>query len=688
MLAPSPRAELSLTGAVVYDIETLPNCMTMNVISFNDDSLDHTFEISDYRNDRVELLAWFNLWHKHQTIMIGFNTIAFDYPVLHQIWKAERYKVETVDGKLDCPQISVREIYEYAMRIIDSQTGRFGMTVWESERFAPQLDLYKVHHFDNRAKSTSLKALEFNMRSETVMEMPIPFGIPVTQEQIKNCVIPYNKHDVRETKKFGQFSKDAISLRLDLLNSGDVYGDVLNFSDTKIGGKLLEKRLGRDVCYDAETEAPKQTPRTEIKLSEIILPFIQFKHPEFVCVFDWMRQQTLNVDELTETIKTKGVFTGVKAHVGGLDFYFGTGGIHGSVEATRFAATDGYTIIDIDVKGLYPSIAIVNRFYPEHLGERFVEEYAKLPQERELYKKGTSKNLAFKLGANGTYGNSNNKYSVFYDPQFTMSITINGQLMLCMLAEWLLSVTSLELLMINTDGITYRVHERFAEHACIVRKIWERVTRLELEEAIYDRMWIRDVNNYLARDTKGKLKKKGAYWFPDVFPDDISAAACWHKDFSAQVIIKAAVAAMVDGADIGKFVRSHSDPFDFMLRAKVDRASKLYIDDKEQQRVTRYFISTNGGELFKVSPPKGTPGEFKKRNGVSDLDYRNVSLEIGSGVWDARIHTKNRSKYEERRIGIEAGALVTECNTASTFDWETLDYDWYVRGAEKLIIPG
>src|SRR6185312_14238735 len=132
-----------------------------------------------------------------------------------------------------------------------------------------------------------------------------------------------------------------------------------------------------------------------------------------------------------------------------------TGGIHGSVEASRWQSDEEWALVDIDVSSLYPSIAIVNRLYPEHLGERFVEEYAKLPQERAKYKKGTPRSNAFKLAANGTYGNSGNEHSIFYDPRFTMSITCNGQLLLAMLVEFLLSVPTVNILQANTDGVTY-----------------------------------------------------------------------------------------------------------------------------------------------------------------------------------------------------------------------------------------
>jgi hypothetical protein len=336
----------------------------------------------------------------------------------------------------------------------------------------------------------------------------------------------------------------------------------------------------------------------------------------------------------------------------------------------------------------------VNRLHPEHLGERFVEEYAKLPAERKVWqaKKGKkcSEANSLKLGGNGTYGNSNNQYSVFYDPQFTMSITINGQLSLCMLAEWLLAVPTVQIIQINTDGITYRVHPSLIPYTRRVRAAWEALTRLTLEEVQYRLMWIRDVNSYIAEGTDGTLKQKGAYWYPRKFPDDISNAQppAWHKDLGGQISIIAAVAHMVEDVDIERFIYGHRDPFDFMLRAKVDRSSKLYIGDREVQRITRYYIATNGGPMRKVSPPaKGNQvGEFKRKNGISDAEYYTVANSIPPGTWDARIHTKNKSKYEIRETGIEAGHLVAECNDARAFDFENLKYEYYINEARKLII--
>jgi hypothetical protein len=677
---------ITLENAWIGDIETLPNCFTLAVEMLHTD-VSSVWEISEFRDDRTAMLTFLSWATQQQAPFVSFNGISFDYPVLHYV--------------MHNPTVAVEQIYTKAMSCIEGD--RFANTIWANDRAFPSIDVYRINHFDNKAKTTSLKALQINMRSPTVVDSPVQWGTRLTREEIDRHLIPYNIHDVRETKRFTFHCMDAINFRLGLV---DQFGpDVLNYNDTKIGAKILEQRLGEDVCYERiprwdgdnyGRKAPRQTPRWRIALNDIIFPYVQFQHPEFQRVLDYMRAQVLTPEDLEDpeaTIKTKGVFSELKAHVGGIDFHFGTGGIHGSVEAQRIIADDTWLTKDIDVEGLYPSIAIVNRLAPEHLGAAFVEEYAKLPIERKKHAKGTVQNASFKLASNGTYGNSNNKFSVFYDPKFTMTITINGQLMLCMLAEWLLAVPTIQLIQINTDGITYRIHADYEPMALEIQARWEAYTCLKLERADYSRMWIRDVNNYVAEDMKGKLKQKGAYWHPtpgEDYAKSISTASppAWHKDLGNVVSIRAAIAAMTSGVDPETFIRAHTDPFDFMCRVKVGKSDKLLLGGQEIQRTTRYYVARQGAPLRKISPPpKGAEvGQFKRASKLSDATYNAVMAEIGPGVWDARIHTKNKSMYEMRETGIEAGWNVAECNDAASFRFDNIEYGFYVAEARKLII--
>lgn len=660
-----------MINAVVYDCECLPNYFSLYAADLNSDT-EWYFEISEFRNDAIALYAFLEWLMRNDWYMIGFNSIGYDYNLIHA------FMTEPVG-------FGYEKFYGVSQSIIRS-TDRFGVTVRPYDRYIKQIDLYKIHHFDNQAKSTSLKALQVNMRSESVLESEIPFDRPISPEDIVRVMIPYNRHDVTETKKFAIICMEMIEFRLKMMEQ--LRGDVLNFNDTKIGKQLLEQRL-EDVCYTyiGNRKERRQTPRPFIRLAECIFPYVYFHRPEFQRVHMWLAAQTIT--------ETKGAFDDLSATLDGFTFHFGTGGIHGSLDRARIVADEEWAILDDDVASLYPSIAIVNKLAPEHLGQRFVDEYSKLRAERFKYEKKSAENRALKLALNGTYGDSNSEFSVFYDPKFTMSITINGQLLLCMLAEKLMNVPTLSLIQINTDGVTYRVHRSMIWRVEQIREEWQKLTMLDLEQVQVRRMWIRDVNNYVAeywddKKERWEFKLKGAYWTPTKHPEDIQNASptAWYKNFSADICAKAAVAHMTDGADIAGFVYAWTNPFDFMLREKTKGGHKLFIGETPQQKVTRYYVAKTGEPMKKIMPSTHPhrEGWFKQARGVDDKAYNEWHRTQGN-VWNPELHTKNKSVYEPSRVtNLNAGMMVRECNHVNAFDFGNLDYEWYIGEAKKLVI--
>jgi len=355
----------------------------------------------------------------------------------------------------------------------------------------------------------------------------------------------------------------------------------------------------------------------------------------------------LDEDQLGELVlhcdmtKVTGKVKNLNCIVDGFNFVFGTGGLHGCIDSATVESCDQKVIVDLDVVSYYPSLAIVNSIYPEHLGPEFCFIYKRLKEQRMTHKKGSPENAALKLALNGVYGDSNNKFSPFYDPQYTMAITINGQLLLCMLAEKLMRIEGLEMIQANTDGVTIRVDRTKVGEMETVCKEWEKITKLELESARYKRMFIRDVNNYIAEYEDGKLKRKGAYEY------DLD----WHQNFSCLVVQKAAEANLVRGEDIGEFIRNHDDPYDFYLRAKVPRSSRLVIrsgdGEKTLRNITRYYVSNRGGHLIKIMPPLP------------------------------------KKPDKEREIAVNKGWNVTVHDVIAPL--EDINYDFYVGEAEKLV---
>ena len=542
--------------------------------------------------------------------------------------------------------------------------------IWASDRMVTQGDLFKIHHFDNAARSTSLKKLEINMRSRTVEDLPYPPDQPTTSEQ-KDEIIKYMCHDVSETLKFYHASLDQIRFRDELAERYPDMGDVLNMNDTKIGKKFFERELERNgtpcrVRVDGRKK-PRQMIRNSVALRDVISNRVVFEHPEFQRVKSWLESQVLGPKQDPRAapgeIETKGIFSDLSATIDGFQYDFGTGGIHGSLHSTVVHEDDEWEIWDWDVASYYPNIAISNRFYPEHLSENFCDIYETVYQMRKGHAKGTAENAMLKLALNGVYGDSNNKHSPFFDPQYTMAITINGQLLLCMLAEWLTQDPSavpgyqtpngyVEMIQINTDGLTIKVRKSAVEWMKSVCSYWEEKTGLELESVRYKSMFIRDVNSYLAVKHDGGIKRIGAY----AYETPLNSAKFqtrergWHQDHSMLVIRKAAEAQMVHGVPVAEFIKNHRDPFDFMKSVKVPRSSRLmYGEDLTIQNTTRYYVSTTGSSLTKVMPPL-------------------------------------KGKSEERRIGVDTGWTVTVVNDADNFRWDNVNWLYYINEAEKLVI--
>jgi hypothetical protein len=605
--------------ALTLDTETFPNCFLF-VARFIDSTLTVAYEISQFRDDSRELLTFLQWMRDSKVRAYGFNIVGFDGPIIHLFMRR--------GGK-----ITPLEIYEKAQAIISSQDeDKFAHTVKPTDRDFEWVDLYRINHFHNRARSTSLKSLEFNIRMENIEDLPFAVGTMLNQEQIE-VLKDYCVHDVVATELFRTKNTKAIEFREQL---GAKYGrDFLNHDDVKIGSTIFEIMLENAgvVLYEYGKFGRKirQTKRPVMALTDAILPWITFERPEFQRVLNWLRQQTIT--------ETKGVFKDVTATVDGLTYVFGLGGIHGAVENRVLTTTEDVVIESVDVSSYYPNLSISNRFYPEHLGEKFCDVYKQIYDLRKTFAKGTTENAAYKLAANGTYGKTNDVFSPFYDPLLTMKITLNGQLLLCMLVERLIQVPTVQVKMINTDGLEYMVQRDHADAAVKVCEWWQTMTKLTLERTRYKELFISDVNNYLGVFEDGSVKRKGRYEY------DLE----WHQNASALVVAKVAEKVLVEGVSVMDTLLNWSDRMDFMLRVKVPRTSHLLWGDERVQNTCRYYVSTGGQALTKVMPP----------------------LPKKPDHW--------------RRIGVESGWTVCVCNDIADAVLP-INYAYYVEEIEKLTL--
>lgn len=577
----------------VYDIETLYNCFTYTGFNTKENKW-YQFVIHDSINDLPEL---YNHIKNDLIMMVGYNNENFDYPIIH--WILTNYYNLI---KLSNDDIA-KQIYKEAQRIINSTQYE---VIPDKKKIIPQTDLFLIWHYNNNARRTSLKDLEFAMNMPNIEEMPIDHREFVHKNQIP-LILNYNKNDVEATYLFllntlGKTdysiykNKNKIELREKLKKKFKI--PCSNYPDVKIGEQLMLNLYARATNQDVWELKEKRTNRSSIKLKDCIPHWCKIESPEFKEFYNTILNTTITGQkgEFQKSI----LFHGIK-------FDFGLGGSHGCIKSGIYESDENTIILDLDVSSLYPSVAKSLNLYPAHLGPEFMKLYSDFIEARinEKHKpKDERDNVlieGYKLILNGTYGKSNEATSFMYDPLYTFKTTIGGQIFICMWAERMVKeVPELTFIQINTDGITIKLPRNKVD---TIRKVCEQLTEettLVIEEAFYKKMVIRDVNNYLSEyedSTKENehLKLKGCFEIDKEF----------HKDNSMKIVPIALKNYFINGIPIEDTIKNHKNIYDFCLRLKVNSTSSAYsttvkdsdVITTQLNRTTRYYISNIGSGL-------------------------------------------------------------------------------------------
>lgn len=633
------------------------------------------YVISEFRDDRKE---YFRFLKNDVNKIIGFNVINYDYPVIHCLLD----NIHQPLNKL------VRILTKLSEQIIfnDAYSSYIKYKKYEV------IDLFKIWHYDNVARRTSLKVLQCSMNYPNVETFD--FNEPIKSIRDVNKVLSYCRNDVMSTYAFFELSLDKIRLRQQLKKQFQGF-DCINYSDSLLGEKLLL------YFYEKETNTNEQQLRDKkskylypsyIKSNEILFDYIEFKDTEKQALFDCFKQCTvgtfpklkLNVKAFENKTKQRIYveYTDKKQKIyqihDGLEYYFGAGGIHASRQGS-FYSTETHILKDIDVTSLYPNLADKNGVFPILLGEKFsaiyrdkiikvrTESKSLLTQHKKGKIKLNDKDLTYhniisdgyKLAANSVYGKSNDDKSVLKDPVYTAKTTINGQLSLYMLCEDLQPLG--KIIQVNTDGITILIERTKVDELMTRCNRWETKTKLSLEYEDYQSFHIRDVNNYIGIKTDGKSKEKGAYEV-DKF---VGNEPAFHKDNSFRIVPLVVREYFKTGVEPLEVIMNHDNIYDFLGREKFKSDSKGYLKsynntDKDWQ-----------GDLFGES--------------IQMIPAPSVSryLVVNEGYTFHKVMNKTPNKSSRINVGYQVKLYQTvEDTNPKHYD---INFDFYYNEALKLI---
>ena len=566
----------------VYDIEIFPNCFSLTIKNTETKEFQF-FELSNRKNNLVDLVS---LFLDKRYMFCGYNNIHYDNPIVNFIIE---YK-ETLKK-------STRLDIEYNLFQLSQTIIKGDLEKWKRWKYANNfetLDLLTML-FSQKLR-VGLKEMQVTMKYSNVQEYDGNFEAPIPEEDIPK-MIQYNINDVNSTEELLYRCENDIKLRL---NIEEEYGiKALNKDGVNLGMEILKTKYLEKTHKTWNDIKDLRSPCNKIALNEIILPFIKFDNPILKDLLNEMKQQVVSPDR-----------KGYNKHflMDNLEYSVGVGGIHSVNKPSIFIAKEDEVISDVDVASLYPSLIIEYGFYPPHLGKEFLEVYKGIKDERiEAKHNGNKlKNLTLKLSINGLSGNLQSEFSWCYSPKTVMRIRINGQLLLLMLAEKLISI-GCQIIQANTDGLFVLRKKKDEQKFKDVCKWWENLTKLELEEDRFERFYQFAINDYLGvlegyKDSKNPklLKKKG------LFIDSVTLG----KGMQPMIIPKAINANLADNIPVEETIRNCKDINEFITYQKVDKKFTVQYMNKFITHINRYYVSTNGGYLYKCEVEDGKIVKF------------------------------------------------------------------------------
>jgi hypothetical protein len=573
----------------VMDYETLSNAFIACFEAVNSEE-QRIFVIHESQNDILELVEFLQENISSEEWHVSFNGLGFDSQITEYIL---RNRDSIIHNK---GEVIAKWIYGKAQNVISRQNAGEFLEFSPRDLQINQVDVFKLNHWDNNAKRSSLKWIQYTMDWPNIIDMPIHHTETIAAEQIPE-IIRYCINDVKSTKQIMKLSKEQIGLRKTLT---DEYGiNLFSASEPRISKELFLHFLSQKLEMKKWDLRQARTHRARITVKNIILPYIEFKTATFQNLLKKFEEVVIYPGETKGGFKYSVQYKGVKTD-------YGLGGIHGARSTKVYESNEDMVIMTSDVTSFYPNLAIRNKWAPAHLPQdEFCDLYEWFFEERKKIPKKDPKNYVYKIILNSTYGLSNDENSFLYDPEFTMRITINGQLSLTMLYEMICEeIPNAIPLMQNTDGLETLIPREYVDKYMDICKRWEDITHLQLEHDTYSKIILGDVNNYIAITEDGKSKCKGRFEYDNL---------ALHKNKSFLIIPKAIHAYFVDGVQPEDYLAQNQNIFDYCGGVKIKGDWSFYehkIVNGEHsiepvQHTIRYFVSNSGSKIIKKNNTDG-----------------------------------------------------------------------------------
>lgn len=414
---------------------------------------------------------------------------------------------------------------------------------WEYSNAFNKIPFYV---FDIMTSHHGLKQLEGYMGND-IRETDVSFKTArkLTEAELRQ-VEKYCWHDVEQTMEVFLNRTDEFESQLSLLNAFKLPLSYIAKTKAQLAAIILEATRQR---YHDEFQIT--LPNT-LRLSK-------YRH-----IADWYNDPANR--DYNKSLKTT---------VAGVPHIFAWGGIHGAIDNYQGEGL----FLNIDVASYYPALMIEYNFLSRSVVDP--EKYCQIRDERiRLKKEKNPMQQPYKIVLNSTYGAMKDKYNALYDPRQANNVCVGGQLLLLDLIEKL--EPHCRIIQSNTDGVIIKLPNDDVDFIKSICAEWEERTRMVLEFEAFERIFQKDVNNYIVIHADKTYKSKGAYVKKlDILDNDLP------------IVNKALIKYFTQGTPLEATITSCTNLMEFQKIVKVSRKYMYAMHGNKilSERVLRVFAS-------------------------------------------------------------------------------------------------
>ena len=479
----------------------------------------------------------------------------------------------------------------------------------------------------------------------------------------------YCKNDLGVTKALLNRLKPEIELRKEMSAEHGI--DLRSKSDAQVAEAVLKKAAN----------IKGKSPVRPSHVSYTAPSFIETDSSVINELIERLNRTNFSINMANGQVEAPA-FLSEPIEVGGGTYKCGIGGLHSTHDKKLYVeASEDVLISDFDVASYYPNIMLNAGFVPHFEGgggPRFIAAYRDIYEKRiEAKHRGDMKvSNALKISLNGTFGKLGSPYSAFYSPDMMLAVTLTGQLNLLCIIYDLEFNPSVKVMSANTDGVTVQYPRKYRDRVLQVFADNSKRTGFEYEETHYKKIAMKDVNNYIAVTTSGKVKRKGLY-----------AEAGLMKNPTMQVCSNMAADYLKSGVLPSEAIEKYTDIRDFVAIRTVRGGGIQYdslveVDDWVQVKPGEWYRQAWLDDGVKKSTVKRKSPPNPVLVGTGGIKFGRIARWYMSNQWFAWPLTINYVG-SGNKVPKTDGAML--CMTLPDSLPDDLDKEWYIKETFSIL---